>query len=324
MQNIATFVAEYVNKVFVCNNATFGTQIARIIRGIVFCSSLTGWTEGDREELKMLMKRGVSGFAWFIVLAIPAALALPSASYADGVALPPPSVVGVIDNGLYSAQLAILNNFGSVTGTQTFDYGYNPSLDGTTTDTITASYLNGVATISGIGASTGAAGNSPPQLYSQVDVYINFEVVGPVSYVSVPVIYSATGTTSATGGYATVGFAGYDTSSLIACSPSCADEPSSFSGSLGGTVYSNDIAEFGLSLFGQSGGNFSGPGGWSASVDPTVEIDPAFLANNPGYSLIIDPNPSGTSTVTPEPGTLALFGSGLLVLARVVRRRMHK
>jgi hypothetical protein len=121
-----------------------------------------------------------------------------------------------------------------------------------------------------------------------------------------------------------VGFAGYDTSSLIACSPSCADEPSSFSGSLGGTVYSNDIAEFGLSLFGQSGGNFSGPGGWSASVDPTVEIDPAFLANNPGYSLIIDPNPSGTSTVTPEPGTLALFGSGLLVLARVVRRRMHK
>jgi hypothetical protein len=49
MQNIATFVAEYVNKVFAFNAATFGTPSAQVKRGIVFCSSLTGWTEGDRE-----------------------------------------------------------------------------------------------------------------------------------------------------------------------------------------------------------------------------------------------------------------------------------
>ena len=268
----------------------------------------------------MLMKCVSSGFAWFMVLAI--AVALPSASYADS--LPPPSVVGVIVNGLYSTQLATLNNFGSVTGTQTSDYGYYPSLDGTTTDTFTASYLNGVATISGSGLSTGAAGSSPPQLYSLVNVDISFEVVGPESSVLVPVIYSATGTASATGGYATVGFAGYYTSSLIACSPSamCSGEPSSFSGTLDGYVYSNFGADFGLSLSGQSAGNLSGPGNWSATVDPSVVIDPTFLADNPAYSLIIDPNP--VTSPTPEPGTLALFGSGLFVLAGAVRRRMHK
>jgi hypothetical protein len=271
----------------------------------------------------MLISRVPSGFAWFMVLAIAVALAAPPASHADGVALPPPSVVGVIDNGLYPAQLAILDNFGSVTGTQTFDYGYNPSLDGTTTDTFTASYLNGVATISGNGSSTGAAGSSPPQLYSQVNVDISFEVVGPESYVSVPVIYSAAGTASATGGYATVGFAGYNTSSLIACSPSasCSGEPSSFLGLLDGTVYSNVGVDFGLALFGQSGGNFSGPGSWSAIVDPSVVIDPTFLANNPGYSLEIDPNPPGTSPV-PEPGSLLLLCTGMISLAGMVRRRM--
>jgi hypothetical protein len=233
-------------------------------------------------------------------------------------------VVGVIDNGLYSAQIAVLNSFGTVTGTQTFDYGYNPSLDGTTTDTITASYLNGVAAITASGSSTGAAGSSPPQLYSQVEVSISFEVVGPESYVSVPVIYSATGTTSATDGYATVGFAGYSTSSLIACSPSCAGEPSSFSGSIDGTVYSNTVGDtFDLNLYGQSGGNFSGPGSWSATVDPMVEIDPTFLADNPGYSLIIDANPPGTSSA-PEPGSLLLLGTGMISLAGVVRRRMSK
>jgi hypothetical protein len=264
------------------------------------------------------------------VLAV--ALAVPSISHAD--ALAPPSVVGTIDDNLYAAQLGLLTSFGSVTGTQTFDYG-NSSLDGTTTDTITASYLNGDATISASGSSTGGTGSSPPQLESQVEVYINFEVVGPVSYVSVPVIYSATGTTSAsatcsgenpdtTCAYVGVSFSGTGaTSSLLACSPSCADEPSSFSESLVGNVYSNEAADFGLNLIGQSGGNFAGPGSWSATLDPMVEIDPAFLADNPGYSLEIDANPPGTSAA-PEPGSLLLLGTGMISLAGVVRRRMSK
>jgi hypothetical protein len=54
-----------------------------------------------------------------------------------------------------------------------------------------------------------------------------------------------------------------------------------------------------------------------------VEIDPTFLANNPGYSLLIDPNPPGTSPA-PEPGSLLLLGTGMISLAGVVRRRMSK
>jgi hypothetical protein len=274
----------------------------------------------------------IAGPSLVLAALLAVALAAPPALHADGVALPPPEVVGSIAGGIPNGQLAILDNFGSVTGTLSYGaYGLSPG--GTTTDTITVSYLNGVATISGFGASTGAAESSPPQLYSQVEVYINFEVVGPESYVPVPVIYTAAGTTSASAtcsglnplaacAYVTAAFGGTGTtSSLIACSPSCSGEPSSFSGSLDGTVYSNDSADFGLSFNGSSGGPWIGPGGWSAMVDPTVQIDPTFLADNPGYSLEIDPNPPGTSPV-PEPGSLLLLGTGMISLVGMVRRRM--
>lgn len=50
-----------------------------------------------------------------------------------------------------------------------------------------------------------------------------------------------------------------------------------------------------------------GAGSASASVDPFVEIDPNFLAANPGYTLTLGPNVQNTPppVTTPEPGGLA-------------------
>jgi hypothetical protein len=146
--------------------------------------------------------------------------------------------------------------------------------------------------------------------------------MGPASLspVQVPVIYTAAGTTSAAGnGYVGVGFSGGGDTSLAAGSGGGTEEPSSFSESVSGNVYANSLDFFGLTLLGASGGEYEGSGSWSATIDPTVEIDPTFLAGNPGYSLEIDPNPPATSPV-PEPSISLLLGTGLIGLAAAVRR----
>jgi hypothetical protein len=46
----------------------------------------------------------------------------------------------------------------------------------------------------------------------------------------------------------------------------------------------------------------------SASLDPTIEIDPAFLAANPGYSLVFSPGfAPPLSSAVPEPSTWAIL-----------------
>jgi hypothetical protein len=330
---------------------TFGEQQG-LQEGIANCTmrqfqSLRRRTPERRDKMKTNGKHEVIAQVGWPVLVLAAflavALAVPSALHADGVALPPPTVVGVISGGIPNGQIDVtLDNFGSLTGT--WSYGaYGSSPGGTTTATMTASYNNGVATISGFGASTGAAESSAPPVGSSLDVYIYFEVVVPGGSVPVPVIYSGAGNTSASAtcsglspltscAYAYANFSGDGITSapyaLNACSPSCADEASSFSGSLDGIVYSNpefpgEADWFEVSFLGGSGGPWIGPGGWSATVDPTVVIDPAFLASNPGYSLEIDPNPPSTSPV-PEPDTLALLGTGMIGFVGVVRRRMSR
>ena len=59
---------------------------------------------------------------------------------------------------------------------------------------------------------------------------------------------------------------------------------------------------------------------FSATLDPTVTIDPIYLESHPGYSLVFSPNPS---TPVPEPGawSMMLIGvAGLGATARLRRR----
>ena len=57
-----------------------------------------------------------------------------------------------------------------------------------------------------------------------------------------------------------------------------------------------------------------------AVADPYIRIDPAFLAQYPGFSLEFSPGVTNAPTV-PLPSAAWLFGSGLLGLTGVIRRR---
>ena len=65
----------------------------------------------------------------------------------------------------------------------------------------------------------------------------------------------------------------------------------------------------------------------SAFADPFIEIDPAFLASHPEYSLAFSANVTNGPTIDPDPGlvplpaTIWLFGLGLVALAGLTRRK---
>ena len=58
-----------------------------------------------------------------------------------------------------------------------------------------------------------------------------------------------------------------------------------------------------------------------AMVDPLVSIDPAFLAANPGYSLVFAPGVVNMAAAVPEPAAALLMLVGLPGLGAVVRAR---
>lgn len=58
----------------------------------------------------------------------------------------------------------------------------------------------------------------------------------------------------------------------------------------------------------------------SAFIDPNLEIDAAYLAANPGATLIVTPGVGNDVSAIPEPATCALMLAGLAALA-VSRRR---
>jgi hypothetical protein len=170
-------------------------------------------------------------------------------------------------------------------------------------------YTNGVVTGYANGTTTG--GNSPPNASAQGTATIYFEVFGPAN-VSVPLIITASGSTSASGVRAETSInVGYGAGSLLACSGAgqlagaCGSEPTSFTGSKDFNLTSDGLTDYNVTVTGNS---TDGPGSFSATVDPMIEINPTF-PDASEFTLVFSSN---DVTPVPEPSSWILMSSVLV------------
>jgi hypothetical protein len=108
--------------------------------------------------------------------------------------------------------------------------------------------------------------------------------------------------------------------SLRICQVFCTDSAaSSWAGTVSTTGLSGSVFGVTLSLSGSAQDGFA-----SATADPHLYIDSAFLAANPGYGLIFSPGVGNelAGSQAPEPSTFVLFGLGAcLVVCRRIQGR---
>jgi len=184
---------------------------------------------------------------------------------------------------------------------------------GCESSTALLAYIDGGITSSASGTTSG--GVEVANASANATGTFFFEVVGPPD-VLVPLIITASGTTAASGpeadGSVQLYFAG---GSFLACSgtgsaeASCGSEATSFSGSQSFSLTSNTLSDVELIVAGSS---TLGSGGFSASADEMVVIDPTFV-NGSEFSLVF-------SADVPEPSTLPLVFVALAMLAGSLHR----
>jgi len=216
--------------------------------------------------------------------------------------------------GLY--QYNFINSFGTQSGTAS---GY---------------YSDGKASVMESATAVPSGPGKEMNSASFADVGFYLYVLGPadVQEQLVPLDITANATTSIDAQYgydvATVQVSGAlvtpfeeaacsETSLTNICSELSPTPPASFSGtvSLGDALVSDGQSSEGLVIERVSGGLSNGTE--TASFDPSITIDPNWLASNPGYSLVFSPD----SVAVPEPFTLSLFGAGLAGAAAMRRRK---
>ncbi len=233
-----------------------------------------------------------------------------------------------------SAKALLVANF--FTNAPPHYVGYPPVPIGVTTSGSSDGYsaqvspsLQGSPSISVV-ASTTTGGPGDASAAGELDYYFEVEGPGPEGS-EVPVDISAILTTQAFGGeslaYLTLNtfgqLAGAQASDVHGFpSPPYAPPYDSvnYSGVPDlqlGVIYQVDLlAEANVS----SG---YGIGGSTASIDPTITIDPTFLAENPGYSIIFSEGVSKSSGMPDGGSTLALLGFAFTGVA-AFRRRFAK
>jgi hypothetical protein len=172
------------------------------------------------------------------------------------------------------------------------------------------------------------AGTAETNLSASSALDVNFYINGPFG-AKVPVTFMGIATGWATGegivaGDVSVG--AYHSSNTVEVYQylACTNHPES--SPCGGSFDKTVTVGAGIvyTAYLETGGGFvnaptattSGPGAFSASVDPAhlISIDPTFLANHPGYSLVVN-------TGAPEPGAWSMMLLGAAGLGAALRRR---
>jgi hypothetical protein len=179
-----------------------------------------------------------------------------------------------------------------------------------------ASACAGYGPDSTVSANTGTA-----VLHPSATAYYGFEINGPTDQ-EVPLIISGTASASVTGNGE--GSGGMDLwvytfsntiQSVFSYDTSSGPAPGAFSYTVDwSTDYSSQL----IISVGCSAGS---DGTCSSVIDPTIEISPAFLASNPGYSLSEDA--TQFPSTAPEPGSLQLLAIGVIGIALAAWRRFH-
>ncbi len=178
-----------------------------------------------------------------------------------------------------------------------------------------------------------AGGLDAPNASSGAAMTYYYEVIGPYA-ASVPIRTSAFLSTSADGTSA-VATASYSYASnaysVFACSATetgyCNTYPSSINFS--SPVFYLTAEQVYFSQLYAQGGAGTLPdvditsGSYTATIDPTLVIDPTWLASNPGFSIVYSSNVVLTSGV-PEPSTWALLLLGFAGLGFAGHRRAKR
>jgi hypothetical protein len=225
--------------------------------------------------------------------------------------VPPATFDGTLNGGSSTLQTA-----GSITSN-----ACSPGPDGgCESASLQLAFAGADATINASG--TTAGGTGVPNAAGGGTIVFYFEVTGPAN-VSVPLDFSASGSTSASGTNVSAAAQAFSAGgAFYACSgagsgaASCANGsggvlPSAFGGTKIFNLTTNTLSDIEVVV---SGGSTLGSGTWSASVDPQISIDPSFTQS--GYALVVSPDVNPV----PLPSTAWLLISGIGALGMFARR----
>ena len=192
-------------------------------------------------------------------------------------------------------------------------------------------------TLNAVGGNAASIGGSsepnPDGSGAEATIDYYFEAVGPAN-TSVVFDIQAAGSTSETGSGTAFAHLYLNGSSTIGSPPSLASACLSFQvngcGSISSAFYLNSafgaqsdtVQEIEIDVAGSTNPN---GGTYAASVDPTIIIDPGFLAANPGFTLEFSSNVTQNSiSETPVPAALPLFASGIGLVGYLSGRRKKR